>query len=432
MSDEGKDKRLPLKNGAPYMLGLGRNVFYVGLVSLFMDVSSEMVYPLVPLFLTGVLGATRTTVGVIEGIAEATASILKVFSGWLSDRLGKRKLLMGVGYGVSVLSRPVIANAGTWLEVLSARFIDRFGKGVRTAPRDAIIADSTTTAKLGAAFGFHRTMDTIGATIGPALAFVLLYFYTDNLRLVFYASTVPAVIAVLVIVFFVKEKRPGGVGGPRGLGTEAGAEGRGGRGPEERQELPRLSISSFNGPFRHYIVVIGIFSLATFSDAFLILRAANLGIDKGLITVVYLLFNVVYAVSSTPMGILADRVGLKRMVLLGFVFYSVIFAAIGSAYAPLHMWVLFPLYGVYKGMSVGAQRAYLASLAPIERKATAFGVYHMVVGLMLLPASIIAGLLWDAWGPGAAFYFGSALSLLAAVYFAFGSMAGGKRGTAGG
>lgn len=397
-----------------YVFGVGRNVFFIGLVSLFMDVSSEMVYPLVPLFLTSVLGATRTTVGLIEGIAEATASILKVFSGWLSDRLGKRKLLMGIGYGVSALSRPVIANALTWVEVLTARFIDRFGKGVRTAPRDAIIADSVHDARLGTAFGFHRTMDTVGATVGPALAFVLLYLFTDDLRLVFYASTVPAIVAVGVIVFFVKEEG-------RGEAVE----------PGKKRPLPALAPVSFNGPFRHYMAVIGIFSLATFSDAFFILRAGSLGIEKGLIMAVYLLFNVAYAVSSTPMGMLADRIGLRKVVLAGFVFYAVIFAAVAVASSPVHMWILFPLYGVYKGMSEGTQRAYLATLAPVGRKATAFGIYHMVVGLGLLPASIIAGVLWDRWGPEAAFFYGSLLAAVSAIYFSIAMRGDGLKGSEG-
>lgn len=378
--------------------GLGRNVFFTGLVSLFMDISSEMIYPLLPLFLTGVLGTTKTTVGVIEGIAEATASLLKVFSGWLSDRFGRKKLLMGIGYGISVVSRPVIANASTWFEVLTARFIDRFGKGVRTAPRDAIIADSASSSNMGLAFGFHRSMDTIGAVIGPAAAFALLFFYTGNLRLVFYASMIPGIIAVAVIVFFIKERRM----------TK-----------EEIASVPRLSISSFDGPFRHYMLVVAVFSLGTFADAFLILQAKNLGVAEHWIPIAYLLFNIVYALSSTPMGLLADRVGIRTIVMAGFLFYAAVYSLVGLATAPLHIWLLFPLYGLYKGMSEGTQKAYLALIAPPERKATAFGIYHTVNGLMLLPASVMAGLLWDRVGAGATFFYGAAMAVLAAVIFAF-------------
>lgn len=386
-----------MDNGSRKVLGVNRNVFFAGLVSLFMDISSEMIYPLLPLFLTSVLGATKTTVGIIEGIAEATASILKVFSGWISDRFGKKKLLMGIGYGISAISRPMIAYASTWHEVLSARFIDRVGKGVRTAPRDAIIADSVNNSNLGFAFGFHRSMDTIGAVIGPAIAFVMLYLFADNLRTVFYVSTIPALIAVVLIIFFITEKKR----------EKTGAA-----------HLPSLSFSSFNGPFRHYMFVIGVFSLGNFADAFMVLQAQNLGVEKRLIPIIYLVFNIVYAASATPMGALADRVGIKNMVMVSFIYYSVIYALVGLSSSAIHIWLLFPLYGIYKGMSEGTQRAYLASLAPPERKATAFGVYYTVSGLMLLPASVIAGFLWDKAGPATTFFYGSLMSILSAVFFA--------------
>jgi len=379
-----------------YFLGLNRNVFYTGVVSLFMDISSEMIYPLLPLFLTNVLGATKTAVGIIEGIAEATASILKVFSGWLSDKLGKRKLLMSAGYGISALSRPLMAIAGSWFHVLGARFIDRVGKGVRTAPRDAIIADSTENSRLGLAFGFHRSMDTIGAVIGPGIAFLLLLVFVGNLRLVFFAATIPAVISVLIIIFFITEKR---------------------KGRDGARAMPKLSIKSFDAPFRRYLVVVGVFSLGYFADAFMILQAENLGVRAALIPIIYLAFNVVYAASSTPFGALADRIGLRKMILAGFIFYSVLFVLVAFSSNALHIWILFPLYGIYKGMSEGTLRAYLATLAPAEQKATAFGVYHTVVGLMLLPASIVAGYLWDNVGPEVTFLYGSALSALAALLF---------------
>lgn len=374
---------------------LSRNVYVAGLVSLCMDISSEMVYPLLPLFLTTVLGASKTTVGIIEGIAEATASILKVFSGWLADKFGKKKLLMTIGYGTSALSRPIIAGAGTWFEVLTARFIDRTGKGIRTAPRDALIADSTPKEQLGTAFGFHRMMDTIGAVIGPLAAFIILYFVADGLRLVFFLSAIPAVAAVLLIIFFLKEKKHA----------------------RDGAALPRLSIKSFNGPFRHYLVVIGIFSLGNFADAFIILRAENLGVAKAHITIIYLIYNLVYALSAAPLGILADRVGMKKMIFAGFLYYSLIFIGFAFAATGMQMWALFPLFGIFKGMSDGTQRAYLASISPPERKATAFGVYHMVVGITLLPASIIAGILWDTFGPAQTFLYGSILSFVAAAVF---------------
>ena len=390
MEDDGvKKKRYPL--------GLSRNVFFTGLVSLFMDISSEMVYPLVPLFLTGTLGATKTAVGVIEGIAEATASVLKVFSGWLADRFGRKKLLMTIGYATSAVSRPVMAVSNTWGQVLTARFIDRLGKGVRTAPRDAIIAESTETSRLGLAFGFHRSMDTIGAVIGPGIAFILLYYFAGNFRLVFFASAIPAVIAVCLIIAFIKEKKQSRA--------------------EKESRPPALSIASFDGQFRRYLIVIGVFSLGNFADAFLILQAENLGISNWLIPIVYLAYNIVYAASAVPMGALADKIGLRHMVMAGFAVYSVIYLLVGLSTQAAHIWILFPLYGVYKGMSEGNQRAYLATLAPAQHKATAFGAYHTVAGLTLLPASIIAGWLWDNYGGGAAFFYGAAMSALAAILF---------------
>jgi MFS family permease len=358
-----------------------------------------MVYPLVPLFLTNVIGATKTAVGIIEGIAEATASILKVFSGWLADRFGRKKLLMVLGYGTSAVSRPVIAVSNTWFQVLTARFIDRVGKGVRTAPRDAIIADSTDSSRLGLAFGFHRSMDTIGAVLGPGIAFVLLYLFVGNLRLVFFASTIPAVIAVLLIIIFIKERK-------RTMAEE-----------EEAARLPRLSIASFNGQFRRYLVVIAFFSLGNFADAFLVLQAEHLGIRSELIPIAYLSYNIIFAASSVPMGMLADRIGLKNMILAGFLAYSAIYYLVGLSTEAIHIWILFPVYGIYKGMSEGNLRAYLAKLAPSRQKATAFGVYHTIVGLMLLPASIIAGWLWDNLGAGATFFYGAVMSAIAAVLF---------------
>ncbi|MDP2682657.1 MAG: MFS transporter [Deltaproteobacteria bacterium] len=377
------------------IFGFPKNVFAAGLVSLFMDISSEMIYPILPIFLTTVLGASKSTIGIIEGIAESTASILKIFSGWLSDRLGKRKLLMGIGYGVSVLSRPIMATAGNWTDVLAARFVDRFGKGVRTAPRDAIIADSVENNNLGKAFGFHRSMDTLGAVIGPGIAFFVLAMFMNNFRLVFWLSLIPGIIAVCLIIFFITEKRHA----------------------REGAKLPKLTFKDFNGDFRRYILVITVFSIGNSSDAFLILRAESLGIPKEFIPVVYLAFNLIYSISSMPMGILADKIGTRKMVAFSFIFYSGIYAGLAFATGKLHIIALFILYGLFKGMSEGTQRAYLASIAPPERKATAFGIYHMAVGIALLPASIVAGALWDKIGPEAAFLYGTVTGLLAFILF---------------
>lgn len=378
------------------IFGFSKNVFVAGMVSLFMDISSEMIYPLIPLFLATVLGTTKTTIGIIEGIAESTASILKVFSGYFSDKLGKRKLLMGLGYGVSVLSRPITAVSSSWSHVLTARFVDRFGKGIRTAPRDAIIADSVEMNNLGRAFGFHRAMDTIGAVIGPAVAFLILLLFANNFRLVFWLSIIPGLIAVFLIVFFITEK---------------------GKTKDELARLPKLTLKDFNGDFRRYIVVIALFSIGNTSDAFLILRAENLGVHKEYIPIVYLIFNLVYSLSSIPLGIIADKIGMRKMLVLGFIVYSVVYMGFGFADSTFYVLPLFCIYGVFKGMSEGTQRAYVAALAPVERKATAFGVYHTVVGLALLPASIIGGVLWDKIGAEATFFYGALTGFLSSILF---------------
>ncbi|OGQ44639.1 MAG: MFS transporter, partial [Deltaproteobacteria bacterium RIFCSPLOWO2_02_44_9] len=300
-----------------------------------------------------------------------------------------------IGYGVSVLSRPIMATSASWGEVLTARFVDRFGKGVRTAPRDAIIADSVENNNLGKAFGFHRAMDTLGAVIGPAIAFLVLALFLNNFRLVFWLSVIPGIISVLLITFFITEKAH----------------------KREATAIPKLTIKDFNGNFRFYILVIFIFSIGNSSDAFLILRAENVGVPKEFIPIIYLIFNLVYSLSSTPLGMLADKLGMKRMILFSFLFYAGIYAGLAFVANQYQILGLFILYGLFKGMSEGTQRAYLASLAPPERKATAFGIYHMAVGFALLPASIIAGALWDKVGPEATFLYGTVTALLAFILF---------------
>jgi MFS family permease len=283
------------------ILGFPRNVFILGLVSLFMDISSEMIYPLIPLYLNNVLHASKTSIGVIEGIAESTASILKIFSGWLSDRLGKRKALIFWGYGISVFSRPILATASSWMHVLLYRFTDRVGKGVRTAPRDAIIADSTPKHILGKAFGFHRSMDTVGAMIGPGIAFALMGVFHDSFQTVFWLSIIPGVLAILTIALFVKD-----VQGSRG------------------SEKPKISLKGVDKKFGMFLFIVAVFTLGKTSDAFLVLRAQDLGVRTGLIPILYLVFNLVSASLSTPAGIIADKVGKRRVILASYLLFSLV------------------------------------------------------------------------------------------------------------
>ncbi len=376
--------------------GLSRNVFFAGLVSFFMDVSSEMIYPLVPLFLANMLGVNKSLIGLIEGIAESTASTLKVFSGWLSDRMGRRKHLMALGYAISTLSRPIVATAGAWPEVLASRFIDRVGKGVRTAPRDAIIAESTRQSHMARAFSFHRSMDTMGAVVGPALAFLLLGILRNNYRVIFWLSIVPAVIAVIVILAFIRE-------------TRASAP--------VAAERPRLTLKHFSWEAKFFIVIAVIFAFGNSSDVFLILRAGQVGISTRLIPVVYLLFNLVYSFSSVPAGIAADRFGKRKVILVGFLLFALVYVGFAVAGTPTLVWFLFCLYGVFMALTEGVQKAFLATIIPADFRATAFGVYATVVGVAMLPASIIGGWLWDRVSSGATFYFGAGTAMLSAFLF---------------
>ncbi len=376
--------------------GFGKNVTIAGLVSFFMDISSEMIYPLVPLFLANILGVNKSVIGLIEGIAESTASLLKVFSGWFSDTIGNRKWLMAAGYGISTLSRPFIASAYSWQQVMGFRFMDRFGKGVRTAPRDAIIAESADMTALGRAFGFHRAMDTMGAVAGPALAFFLLGMLSNDYRKVFRLSMVPGIIAVLLIIFFITEKK-------KAVAAYA--------------ERPKLTMKHFDWRFKFFVAIAGLFAFGNSSDVFLILRAQQIGIKPVMIPVIYLLFNLVYSLSALPAGIAADRFGKKRLILLGFVLFAVLYYGFAVAPGPRAVWILFGFYGLFMGLTEGIQKAFLSTVIPPDFKATAFGVYNTVVGVAMLPASLIGGWLWDQVSPSATFYFGAITASLSAVLF---------------
>lgn len=376
--------------------GFGKNVFVAGLVSFFMDVSSEMIYPLVPLFLANILGVNKSVIGLIEGIAESTASLLKVFSGWFSDRIGNRKWLMVTGYGISTLSRPIVALATGWHHVMGSRFMDRFGKGVRTAPRDAIIAESTDRAFLGRAFSFHRSLDTMGAVVGPALAFFFLGIFSNNYRTVFWLSMIPGAIAVLLIIFFIKEKK-------KALSAQS--------------ERPKLTLRHFDWRFKFFVLIATIFAIGNSSDVFLILRAQQIGIPTVMIPLVYLLFNLIYSLSAIPAGIAADIFGRKRVILLGFMLFAVLYYGFAIAGNTTAIWVLFGFYGLFMGLTEGIQKAFLATIIPPDFKATAFGVYNTAVGLAMFPASLIGGWLWDHVSPSATFYYGAITAGFSAVLF---------------
>ena len=361
-----------------------------------MDISSEMIYPLVPIFLANVLGVNKIIIGLIEGIAEATASLLKIFSGWFSDWIGRRKGLMVFGYGISVLSRPILATATFWQQVFAFRFIDRMGKGIRTAPRDAIIAESTKVTHLARAFSFHRAMDSMGAVVGPAIALFFILFFNNNYRKVFWISVVPGIIAVLLIILFIREKKNNMLSG---------------------EEKPRLTFKHFDWRVKFFILIATIFALGNSSDVFLILRANQVGIQAAMIPALYLIFNLVYSLSSIPAGIAADKFGRKRVILLGFVLFGILYYGFAIVNTTFGIWLLFGLYGLFMGLTEGIQKAFLVAIIPQDFKATAFGVYGTCVGLAMFPASLIGGLLWDHVSPSATFYFGSLTAAVAAILF---------------
>ena len=380
---------------------LNRNVWVAGLVSLFTDISSEMIVPVLPLYLTGVLGAPAMVVGLIEGVAETSASLTKSVSGWLSDQVGRRKPLMVFGYGLSNLIKPLLGLTTGAGQVLAIRFADRFSKGVRGAPRDALIADSTPPDLRGRAFGLHRALDTVGAAIGPLLAALLLVLYADNFRAVFWWTAVPGVISVLLLLAFLRD-----------TGAPAAA-----RGVPRRQGWS-LSLRPLAPRLRWFVLISTLFALGNSADAFLVLRARGLGLAAGMVPLAYFLFNTTYALLSYPAGALSDRIGRRPVIIAGFLAFALIYAGFGAATQPWQVWGLFALYGLYYAGTEGIARAYLTDHAPAERRGSAIGVFNAYTGLAALPASWLAGLLWDRWGPPATFFCSAAIALLAAVLLA--------------
>ncbi|MBM4054540.1 MAG: MFS transporter [Planctomycetes bacterium] len=382
------------ENKKPYFLGFHRNIFILGIVSFLTDASTEMIYPILPVFLSVILGIGTVYIGVIEGIAESTASVLKVFSGYISDRFGKRKPLVVFGYSLSTIAKPFFALSGAGWHVLVIRFADRIGKGVRNAPRDAIIAESAPKESLGKSYGFHRAMDTAGAIVGPILAFIVLYFLKENYRAVFAFSFIPAFLAVVCIIIFVKEKK---------------------KPPSEEIDPPKINFSSFSREFKYLILVIVLFTLGNSSDAFLILRAKTIGIPVAVIPVLWMVFNTVYALAAMPFGMISDKIGRKKVILLGFFVYAIVYLGFAFASKPYHVWSLFIVYGLYYGLSEGTLRAYVADIISPTHRATAFGIYHTAVGITSFPASVVMGALWKYINIQTAFCFGAGMACMSGI-----------------
>lgn len=373
---------------------IGRNVIALSAVSFLTDVSSEMIYPLLPLFLSQVLGAGASAVGLIEGAAESTAALLKLASGWWSDRVRRRKPLVLWGYGISSLVRPLVAAAQASWHVLAVRVSDRVGKGIRTSPRDALIADSVDPSIRGRAFGLHRAADHAGAVVGPLLAFAVLHWGAHvPLRTVFWLAAIPGVLAVLVLALGVREvpREPKGTGRLIDLANPMG------------------------GRFWAYLGVLLVFTLGNSTDAFLLLRASQLGVSAALIPILWAMLHVVKSASSTPGGALSDRVGRKPLILAGWTVYAVVYFLFGRASAEWQAWALFAVYGVYFGLTEGVEKALVADIVPADRRGAAYGWYNLAIGLGALPASVIFGAIWDRWGAATAFAFGALMAFVAAL-----------------
>jgi MFS family permease len=381
------------------------NVIVLGIASLLTDISSEMVYPLIPLYLTSI-GATSSIIGLIEGMAESIASLLRVFSGYWSDKVQQRKPLTILGYGTSAVGKFILFLAATWPLVLLARLADRFGKGIRTAPRDALIADSTDPKQRGQAYGLHRTLDAAGASIGVIIAYLFLISLHAQYRDIFLLSVIPGVLGVIALLF-VREKI-----------AKRAAEASPAKPKEPWWNNLGARWRALDRKLKIFLIIVFVFALGNSSNQFLLLRGQNLGYDAATVLLMYLLYNVVKSLGSWPAGRLSDRVGRKTLLVLGYVAYGIVYIGFAFASAPA-LWGLFVVYGIYIAFTEGVEKAFVSDIAPAEQRATLMGLHATFTGIGLLPASMIAGFLWDAFGPQATFYFGGGMGILAALALAF-------------
>jgi len=373
------------------IFGLEKNAFFTGLTSFFTDTSTKMVYSVMPLFLLSI-GASKTTISLIEGIAESTASLLKAISGYWSDKIGKNKPFMIIGYGITAIITPLYALARIPIQILFFRFFERIGKGLRAAPRDSLISGSIKKNEAGKTFGFQKAMDNSGAIVGPLIAFLLLSIFPLNYSYIFLLATIPAILGVLTIIIFIKEAKA-----------------------EKKETTNKISLKLLPKKFYFFLIIIFVFTLGNSADALLLVKTSETGIDKSYIPFVYMIFNTVSVLLAIPIGKLSDRIGREKLIILGFLVYAIVYYFFGR-FNSINIFIfLFMLYGFYSALTDGSQKAMISDIVSKDLKGTGFGIYHAVLGITLLPASLIAGLLYDKFNSNAPFYFGSVMALIATI-----------------
>jgi MFS family permease len=373
------------------ILRLEKNIFFVGITSFLTDTTTKMIYTVMPLFLM-TLGASKTELSLIEGVAESTASIIKALSGWWSDKIRKNKPFMIIGYAFTALLSPLFSIVTTPLQVLIIRFTERVGKGIRTAPRDSLIAASSSDNSKGKSFGFHKTMDNSGAIVGPLLASGILLLFPSNYRMVFVFAAIPGLLGLISIIYFVKEAKS-----------------------ENVTPLGKITLKDFSKKYYIFLGIVFIFTLGNSTDALLLVKASDIGIQASFIPIIYLIFNSVSVIFSVPAGILSDRIGRERLIIFGYLLYSIIYFGFGRTNSKVVLIMLFALYGLYSAATDGVQKALVSDLIDKNKRGTGLGIYNCLVGITLLPASVIAGLLYDNINNRAPFYYGSIMALVAAI-----------------
>ena len=398
---------MKFSHGDGKILGYHRNIMFTGLTSFLTDTSVKMIYSVMPMFLMSI-GASKASLGLIEGVAESTASLVKVFSGFWSDKIGKNKPFMLAGYVLSALIFPLYAFVVSPMHVLILRFAERFGKGIRTAPRDSLIAASVTNNETGKSFGLQKAMDNSGAIAGPLMAFALLSIFPGNYRLIFILAGIPAILGIIVIIFGIKEAR------------------------KSKAELfQKFRVRDFSGRYYLFLGIIFIFTLGNSTDALLLVKANEAGIKVAFIPLVYLVTNLVAVIGAIPAGSLSDRVGKEKILVVGFLIYALVYFWFGSTSDTAVITALFALYGVYSAATDGIQKAFVSDITDSNKKGTGLGIYNAMLGITLLPASVIAGVLYDKAGPGVPFYFGGTMALLAAILMTLYVVTGKRRGVTG-